>query len=379
MTRSTARKGYYDPVYQTRSNLKLLTSRTVSKILFDNLTATGVEATSGGESFDFHARKEVILAAGAVQTAHLLQISGIGPKEVLQAARVPVKKDMAAVGANFQDHATIQMVYNLSHLTFPNYDSLDLNATYNATAFEEYFTSRTGPVAAGSGSTSISFSLPQMTNSSTSIAKALVSQTAQQYLPEIYGDTQLLAGFKAQREILAKRYADNVSAVVFGAVTGTGFSFMPFLKPLSRGTVTLNASDPQGLPVVQYNTLMNPVDIDVLVAAIKHRRRLWSSPALDIFEPVETIPGLQYQSDDEIAEALRSFTNPGLAHESCSCPMMPEHLGGCVGPDLKVYGIDGLSIVDASVFPLIPGVSLQGTVYAVAEKAADLIKARASL
>jgi choline dehydrogenase-like flavoprotein len=378
-TRATARKTYYDPIVSTRPNLHLLTGHTVDEIIFQRRKAIGVKILprSNNRTSRIYAKKEVILAAGAVQTPQLLQLSGIGPKDVLEAAGIRVNKDMPAVGANFQDHATVRTSYNISHQTFPDPDSVVTNATYNATAWEEYFANHTGPVAGSSATSVISFSLSDLTTFPGMIAQKLLTHDAIRYLPAPYQDENLLRGAKAQYKILASRYTANGSAVASGAVVGNGFAATPFLKPASRGTIHIDSTNPRGFPVVQYNTLMNPVDADIILATVRRTRDFWKKEILSRYTPIESAPGAQYRTDEEIMTALKSgFITPGLAHECCTCAMMPEHLGGCVGPDLMVYGIENLSIVDASIMPLIPGVPLQATVYAVAEKAGDIIKRR---
>ena len=116
-TRSTSRKAYYDPVYQQRPNLHILTNTTVTEIIIDNLHARGVKIRGNRKVY---ARKEVILAAGSIQTPQLLQRSGIGPKAVLEKAGVKVKKDHPAVGANLQDHPVAFMIFNITRPSFPN-------------------------------------------------------------------------------------------------------------------------------------------------------------------------------------------------------------------------------------------------------------------
>jgi len=164
-TRDTSRSAYYDPV-ASRPNLRLLTLHRATEILFSErgpLTATGVKVTSvkSNETFSISARKEVILSAGSVLSVHLLQLSGLGPKAVLEAAGIKVKKDIPGIGANLQDHATITMTFNLSNQAFPNPDTITSNATYNATVFAEYFANKTGPIAAGSASLGAGLALPQ--------------------------------------------------------------------------------------------------------------------------------------------------------------------------------------------------------------------------
>ncbi|KAF2494992.1 choline dehydrogenase [Lophium mytilinum] len=379
-TRSHARTAYYDPV-ASRPNLHLITGQQANEILFKNSLATGVSFVSraDGTISTVSARKEVILAAGAIHTPQLLQLSGIGPKAVLQAAGIKVRQDLPAVGANFQDHPAAFMSYTLSNTTFPNPNSLALNATYNATSYQQYVDTRTGPYAAARGNSAAFLSLPQVTSKYISIVISLLTQNPLSYLPSIYTDNSLLKGFLAQRAVLATQFSTNSAAVSEFPFNGGGRATAALQKPLSRGTITLNATNPSGAPVIAYNAFQNPVDRAVLLAMVRHARDFWALPQLAKFSPVEAGPGAQYQTDDEIFNALVAggLLTPSFAHPSGTCALMPQGLGGCVAPDLRVYGTRGLSVVDASVMPLIPAAHLQATAYAVAEKAADLIKARA--
>ena len=159
--------------------------------------------------------------------------------------------------------------------------------------------------------------------------------------------------------------------------TGAGRGGHAVEKPLSRGTVHLNPSNPSSEPIVTYNSLSNPFDKSVLYEAIKWRRNsLFNTTALQSLGPIELVPGPAAQTEEEVLQALLNANAlaPSFAHPSGSCAMMPRNLGGVVDSDLKVYGTTGLRIVDASIIPIIPAAHLQATVYAVAEKAADIIK-----
>ena len=220
-------------------------------------------------------------------------------------------------------------------------------------------------------------SLPHIYAEYRSIVDKVNRQRARDYLPSSYDHEPLLKGFKAQRDILARNLASRAASIMSSPFPGNGLAPSVMLKPLSRGTITLNPADPHGLPVVQYNTLQNPVDTDITLSIVRQARSFWGKPDIAVLGPTETLPGAEFESDEDLLEVLKAGALlPTLAHPSGTCAMMPEKLGGCVGPDLRVYGIQGLSVVDASVIPLIPGAPLQATVYAIAEKAADLIKAR---
>lgn len=379
-TRSHSRNAYYDPV-ASRPNLKLITGQRVTEILFDSkLSATGVQFQSQSDQSvsKVYAKREVILAAGGIFTPQLLQLSGIGPKSVLQAAGVTVKKDMPAVGANFQDHANMNMFFSLSNLSFPNPTSLSTNATYNASAWQEYVTNKTGPYTMAHGSSLSFLSLPQITSNYSAIVAQLKAQKARDFLPSAYDNAALLKGYEAQRSIVLGMLSGNDAAAGEMPMAPFGYSIGALQRPSSRGTVYLDPANKYGPPIVNYNTFMNPVDKGIIVAMVRWWRQHWARPELAVFSPVEVTPGVQVQSDEDILNALvgSRAVSPSFAHPSGACAMMPEKLGGCVGSDLRVYGTTGLSVVDASILPLIPATHLQATMYAVAEKAADIIKAR---
>lgn len=151
------------------------------------------------------------------------------------------------------------------------------------------------------------------------------------------------------------------------------------MKPFSRGTIHLNPKDVYGVPIVLHDSLHNPFDKTAMFRFVKYTRALFSSKSLEALSPVEVLPGAQHVSETEVIDALvaAGVLMPTFSHASCSCPMMPKEIGGVVDASLKVYGTDRLSIVDASILPLIPAAHLQATMYAVAEKASDIIKARA--
>ncbi|KAM3425745.1 hypothetical protein BST61_g7677 [Cercospora zeina] len=385
--RAHARYAYIDPISQ-RKNLKILTGTTAEKIVFGNAdslsTATGVEVSSSatGETAIIAAKKEVILAAGAIQTPKLLQLSGVGPRSVLEAARVEVKFELDAVGANFQDHPYATVIFNTSSTTFPSVNSLMTNATFNASAWEEYEVNKTGPYTYARGNALAFISLPDMTSNFNEVISQLHNEDAVSYLPSLYSSSaELLAGFTAQRDIISSLFGrKDAAAAEFPVPADATYSIVAVQKPASRGTVHLNPTNPTGPPNVLYNAFVNPVDRSILSIGMRYLRSVYSYPPLqEKFSISESVPGAQYTSDTEIYDALleQKSLSPTLSHPSCSCPMMPEKLGGCVSDTFLVYGTQRLSIVDASIMPIIPSQHLQSTVYMIGEKAADLIKARA--
>ncbi|KAI9647789.1 hypothetical protein NHQ30_004177 [Ciborinia camelliae] len=378
--RSHSRIAYYDPV-ASRPNLKLITGHLVEKILFDDdLTATGVQFTSlhNNKTSSVSASKEVILAAGAINTPKLLQLSGIGPKKVLEAAGVEVKLDKPAVGANFQDHPVTYLSWNLTNLAFPNDDTLSSNASYNASAWQQYVTNHTGPYTQAESPDAVFLPLSQFSSKSQEIIDQVRSQNVSDYLPDIYADKALLNGYLAQRDLILNHFSRSDAAAIEIPIGATGPGACAVEKPLSRGTITLNSSHPHAQPIITYNTLSSPVDGILLSECIRYVRSYFASPLLATYHPEEIFPGPKAQSDEQILTALikAGAVQPSFAHPSGTCALGLEELGGCVGGDLRVWGTKSLSVVDASLIPLIPATHLQLTVYAVAEKAADIIKSR---
>lgn len=263
--------------------------------------------------------------------------------------------------------------------SFPNANTLGSNATFNAEALQEYLTNHSGPYTRAQGNSVAFIPLHTITDQISTLVSSLTKQVAKTYLPSIYSDSALLKGFQAQRDILAKQFAAGSVAAIEFPFSGAGFVPNAVQKPLSRGTVYLNASNPTGSPVVSHGALQNPFDRAQLFAAVQWTRGFFNSSALAALTPAETAPGAAANTEDAFftAMAAAGLLSPTFAHPSGSCPMMPKKAGGCVGADLLVYGTEKLSVIDASIMPIIPANHLQASVYAVAEKAADLIKARA--
>jgi hypothetical protein len=261
-----------------------------------------------------------------------------------------------------------------------NLGAFSRNATFNQTFYDQYLEHHSGPYAAGKTHGLVLIALQHFHSGFKQVVNAVRSQVVVNFLPTHYANnTRLLAGYKKQREILIRQYSEADAAVGEIVIAPWGLSCIAHHKPLSRGTITLNKTHPEAYPVVQWNTFQNPVDADVMAALTRYNRKHWARRELAVYRPVETAPGPQCQTNEEIIQcSIRQGTlQPTSAHPSGSCSMLPEDLGGCVSDDLLVYGVKQLSVVDASIMPMILAAHLQATVYAVAEKAADLIKKRA--
>ncbi|PSN70745.1 choline dehydrogenase, partial [Corynespora cassiicola Philippines] len=383
--RTHARNSYYDPVSQ-RTNLKVVLHTVADELVFGNgnkLVARGVKVTDRktNTTSTYYAKKEVVLAAGAVNTPKILQLSGIGPKSVLEAAGVKVKLAHDGVGANFQDHPYTIVAYNIANQSFPNPSSLTTDAAFNASAWAQYNANKTGPLTQARGNALAFMPLPDVAPEDyQSLAAQVADQKVDSYLPSLYsGSKKLLKGIQAQRKVLAGLFKNDKAGIVEYPVPAAGQGILVALqKPLSRGTIGLNPANPQGAPKIFYNALSNPIDKSVMAASVRYIRTVWGRPELAKFSPTEVSPGAQYVEDDELVNKMVELGSvwPTLAHPSGSCAMMPEELGGCVSDKLLFYGVQRLSIVDASILPLVPAQHIQSTMYAVGEKAADIISRR---
>ncbi|KAK2001145.1 GMC oxidoreductase [Colletotrichum falcatum] len=378
VTRSTSRTAYYDPVAQTRQNLNLLVRHYASKIEFENNKAVGVNIISRDTNVTtlVKADKEVVLAAGGVQTPRILLQSGVGPAPLLESLDIDVVADLPGVGANYQDHPWMVLSYTFGNP--PELSDQDMSDPVFFNASEaEYFANRTGPFTHARGNNIVFMSLQDITPDYESLTAAVEAQDAKEFLPGVYSEhSELLDGFLAQRKTLAKLYRNPKAGVLEMPFGGFSVGAISVQKSLSRGTITINTTnpDPAVPPVIDFGVLRNPVDLEIVVLSVKAFRKFWNSPTLAVREVSEVVPGAGVASDEAIAEAARNSLFASFSHPSGTASLQPLEHGGVVDPELRVYGVEGLRVVDSSIIPLIPACHLQSTVYAIAEKAADIIK-----
>lgn len=182
-------------------------------------------------------------------------------------------------------------------------------------------------------------------------------------------DKTVIAGYAAQLKVMVAAVQSNNTAWLQFGLRGLSSMNVNNMHPLSRGSVNINASNPNGDPVVDYRALTNPVDTRIEVLLLKAIRNYFSQQGeIQKLGPVEILPGMNVTTDADLERYVRDTVTPTQYHPVGTCAKMPLELGGVVDEELLVHGIQQLSVVDASVIPLIVGATLQATVYAVAEK-----------
>ncbi|KAF1944605.1 choline dehydrogenase-like protein [Clathrospora elynae] len=375
-TRSSARINRYDRD-ASRPNYHILSNTAVSRITFEGTTATGVEyvSTLNGTKKTVRASKEVIIAAGSVHTPQILQLSGIGDATHLKRFGIESISDLPGVGQNLQDHLVLKVNYNYTSNQFPNGGSLQVNTTYAAEQRALYDAGKPSAydLTSTTGNLMIQLALSNWTNASASImsqARSLDPAVLLRSSPH----PDVIRGYKKQRSIMIK---DSNSGTVGGLSWNTGPETSIYMtRPFSRGSININSTDILDAPLIDYGALTDPTDLEMLYAIYMKNRELMATPDMAVLGPTETAPAPGINDAVEIKERIKVALQPSNAHQCCTAAMTKRGDGGVVDPQNKVYGTERLSVVDASTWPLVAGGGPQASVYAGAEKAVDLIKAR---
>ncbi|KAI5791795.1 hypothetical protein DFH27DRAFT_199851 [Peziza echinospora] len=386
--RSYARNTYHI-LSEPRSNYHVLPANRVTKIL-DNpeegeeLDLRWVEYTLTSET-DYatavkhvvKANREIILAAGAAHTPKILQLSGIGPTALLTSLSIPVLIDLGGVGENFQDHPSSGIAWTSDYVpSSPRQDpasTADLTTQLGQDLRDEYLVNRTGPWTVSAGNI-LGFFAASHIDLSTSMLEDAEDQDADAYLHSGV-DSTVVAGYAAQKAAILRHIANDTVAVMEMTFSPT-FSLNALMKPLSRGYVKIASADPFVPPLIDFRTMSNPFDFDMAMATVRWQLDVFSQAEV-IKDDINSVPVSPSPSitDTALKASLRDGLTPTFAHLVGTCAMMKREEGGVVDGKLKVYGTFGkVRIVDASMIPVIPGTHTQSGVYAVAEKAADLIK-----
>ncbi|KAJ7116266.1 alcohol oxidase [Mycena crocata] len=376
--RMYASNAYYTP-NANRKNLILLTGAQVTKVVFDKHTAvaTGVEYSVANETYTANVSKEVILAAGSLKTPQILELSGVGNKTLLSKLDIPCLVDLPAVGENLQDHPVTVSDYKLK-APVVSLDNLRFNTTFKLEQQSIYNNSGQGalsytPAAMAPTLLQSLFGEADITALTKSLIKSLqlIPQSPLQKV-QYKAQVDLLKGGKIPFLELVVYPTGGVASVPAPNVSYITIAIME-VHPFGRGSVHINSSNPLASPIIDPRYLEVPFDADILIKAAQFAKKwMLTEPMSSLIESLST-PSAEVKSDadwDSFTRAHIQSTN----HPLGTTAMAHREMGGVVDSKLKVYGLENVRVIDAGIFPLTIGVPLQPTVYAVAEKAADMIK-----
>ncbi|KAH8705229.1 putative glucose-methanol-choline oxidoreductase [Talaromyces proteolyticus] len=373
-TRSYSRTGYLDPLLD-QGNYDVLVDAYVTRILFnssspsDNLTANAVEyTTDGGKTkLTVNITKEVILSAGSVGSPSILLYSGVGPKDVLSSAGVDLVSELPGVGQHLQDHFSATVKWGTSDVTSGSiyYDN---GSDKNQTLYLSYIDSAIAYVNATA-----------MYGSTLDELQKNISSSIDRYAPNTTYDSGVIAGYKAicntTATIILNSGVGQIEILFMNSDANGDIGITAALQhPYSHGRIYINSSNPMDYPVIDPNYLANPSDYEILREGLKLARRLGETQPFNSTLTKETSPGLGVQTDDEWLDWLRGQAGTEF-HPSSSCAMLPQHQGGVVDANLRVYGLANVRVADASVIPISLSTHLMASTYGLAEQASNIILA----
>jgi choline dehydrogenase len=328
---------------KSRPNLTIITGCLAEKILIENARATGVAFTRNGQKQTAIAKSEVILSAGAFGSPQLLMLSGIGPAAHLASKGIDVIVDAPGVGQNLQDHpdAILQQWCKQPVSLYSASQGLGLVATG-----ARWFLNRSGP--GGSNQFHVS---------------AYIRSRAGIKHPDV------------KLEMLPVAVAHDMSVL-----PGHAFQVhMTLMRADSRGYLELASADPADKPLLHFNYLSDPRDLQTFRNTLRLTREILSQPAMKIYAGKEISPGEVVQTDEEIDRWIAKTVGSAY-HPSCTCRMGgAQDASAVLDPDLSVRGVSGLRVADASIMPMIVSANLNATTIMIGEKASDLIRGRQPL
>ncbi|MGC2522049.1 MAG: GMC family oxidoreductase N-terminal domain-containing protein [Stellaceae bacterium] len=341
--RQSAARTYLRPALK-RANLQVVTGALVHRVLFDGKRAVGVEFSRNGaagavERVD--AAREVILSAGAIGSPHVLQLSGVGDPDHLTRIGVPVTHALPGVGKNFQDHYIARVACSVVGAKTLNEKARGLPF---AGEVMRYLVSGTG-----------------MLTYASSLVCASVKVLEESATPDV--QCLFSPGSFAPGPV---RRLDDKPGMTVG---------MWQMRPLSRGYVEARSPNPAEQPAINPRYFAEDTDRRAVVGGLKMVRRLFATPAMKKYVAAETLPGADVQTDDELLDYARQYGST-VFHASCSCKMGRDQLA-VVDDQLRVHGLDGLRVVDASVMPAVTSTNTNAPTIMIAEKGAAAILADA--
>ena len=335
--RCSAAKAYITP-HLNRKNLTVLSKVHVNKVLFCDKTATGVSVSINNKAVVLHAKKEVVLSAGAINSPQILMLSGVGPKEQLKQHNIEIVNELSGVGENLHDHLTVVPLYKAKYSkgTF----GISAGGAFNiAKGCVDWFVKREG----------------QLT-SNFAESHAFIKLFSDSKVPDV------------QLEFVIGLVDDHSRKLHLGH----GYSIhCSIMHPKSRGTIRLADANPLSAPLIDPNYLSHPDDLNVMLAGLKKTLQIMQSEAFDVIRGNMVYP-LDVNNNEQLIEYIRQTAETEY-HPVGTCKMGQDAMA-VVNSQLQVHGVKNLRVVDASIMPHIITGNTNACVIAIAEKAADLIK-----
>ena len=338
--RWSASKGFLKPVMH-RPNLTVVTDALVQRVRLDGRRATGIELVRDGEATFAEARIETILAAGAIGSPQLLQLSGVGASALLQSRGIAVAHELRGVGENLQDHLQLRTAFKVKNVVTLNQRANSLWG--KAMMGLEYALFRTGPLTMAP-----------------SQLGGFARSSPEHATPNVEFHVQPLS---------LDKFGDPLHP--FPAFTASVCN----LRPTSRGHVRIKSADPRAHPAILLNYLSTPEDRKVAADALRLARKVAAQPALAKYQPAEFKPGVAFQSDDELGQAAGDVGTT-IFHPVGTCKMgVASDLAAVVDSRLRVIGMERLRVVDASIMPTITSGNTNSPTVMIAERGAEMVRA----
>ncbi|HEX2650424.1 MAG TPA: GMC family oxidoreductase N-terminal domain-containing protein [Burkholderiales bacterium] len=336
--RWSATNAFLKPVLH-RKNLTVLTGASVTKVRFENSKAVGFEFSRDGNAFFAKANRETILSLGSIGSPQVLQLSGIGPHDLLNRLQIKTIQNLPGVGRNLHDHLQIRMQYKVKNVRTLN--EMTHSLWQKAGMALQYAFQRRGPLT-----------MPP------SQLGAFAKSDASQPTANIEWHVQPLS---------LDKFGDPLHP--FPAITPAVCN----LRPTSRGWVRITSPDPSAYPEIKLNYLSTPEDRKVAIDGMRYTRRIMAADALKKYEPEEFKPGVEIKTDEDLEKAAGQLGTT-IFHPVGTCKMGSDPMA-VVDDRLRVLGVDGLRVIDASIMPRITSGNTNAPTYMIAAKGAEMILA----
>ena len=339
--RVSAAKAFLNPA-KSRRNLQIITNAFVTKIIFNNKTAIGVEyliGGRGGKKVNLKANKEIILSSGVIKSPHILHMSGVGPEEDLKKLGIDVIHDLKGVGMNLRDHFAPRLTARAKNVETVNEKSRGFKLLKE---IGKYI-----------------------------IGKQSIVNLSPTLVYCFWHSNEEIRNHDLQMTFTPASYKEGVQSTLD---TEPGFTVTAWQqRPESLGWIKSKTNDPFDAPLIQPNYLDAEEDKRVVVAGLKLSRRLMSSKALSHYFDYEVYPGIEKQSDEELLQVARE-RGTTTYHQMGTCRMGPKSDPTAVVDDnLKVYGLNNIRIIDASIMPTMLSANLHSGATLIGEKGSDLV------